>query len=175
MTRTRLIALGWWAAAHVAGAAAPSALRAQGEDVIGLPVGATPPAALIEDLDGRPVNLSEYIGRKPVLFEFWATWCPICERLLPRMEAAARRFSAQVEFVVVAVAVNQSKQAIRRHMERHPMPFRYLWDTNGNATRAFQAPSTSYVVVLDARGRVAYTGIGDDQDIEAAVGRVAGR
>jgi TATA-box binding protein (TBP) (component of TFIID and TFIIIB) len=40
--------------------------------------------------------------------------------------------------------------------------------------RAFQAPSTSYVVLLDASGKVAYTGVGADQDIEAALQRVVG-
>jgi len=49
------------------------------------------------------------------------------------------------------------------------MPFPMLWDTEGRATRAFQAPSTSYVVVLDAGGKVVYTGLGEDQDIEGAV------
>jgi len=51
------------------------------------------------------------------------------------------------------------------------MPFTFLWDVNGNATRAFQAPATSYVVILDGQGKVVYTGTGADQDIEAALGR----
>jgi len=56
-----------------------------------------------------------------------------------------------------------------RHQASHAMPFPIYWDTDGRATRAFQAPSTSYVVVLNARGRVVYTGSGSDQDIETAV------
>jgi thiol-disulfide isomerase/thioredoxin len=144
------------------------------EDVIGIPVGETPPAATIEDLDGRPVDLSRWIGKKPVLIEFWATWCPVCEELLPRMETAQKMFGDRVEFLVVAVAVNQSKSGVRRHLTRHPMPFTFLWDVNGNATRAFQAPATSYVVVLDASGKVVYTGIGAEQDIEAVLERTVG-
>jgi hypothetical protein len=54
------------------------------------------------------------------------------------------------------------------------MPFTVLWDGQGAAVRAFQAPATSYVVVLDADGKVAYTGIGGDQEIERALGRVLG-
>lgn len=141
------------------------------DDVIGIPVGATPPAVTIEDLEGNPVSLSRWVGKKPVLLEFWATWCPICEELVPRMEAAQQRFGARADIVVIAVAVNQSKRTVQRHLSRHPMPFTFLWDTNGNATRAFQAPSTSYVVVLDARGRVVYTGVGADQDLERALGQ----
>jgi predicted transcriptional regulator len=58
---------------------------------------------------------------------------------------------------------------VRRHLEKHPMPFTFLWDGNGAAVRAFQAPSTSYIAVLDSKGKVVYTGVGEDQDIEAAL------
>jgi len=146
---------------------------ARGQEVIGIPVGETPPAVTIETLSGDSVALSQWIGKKPVLVEFWATWCPICAELLPRMEAAQKKFGDRAEFLVVAVAVNQTKNSVRRHLERHPMPFTFLWDGNGAAVRAFQAPSTSYIAVLDAKGRVVYTGVGADQDIEAAIERAA--
>lgn len=149
-------------------AALPGALRAQD---VGLSIGAVPDAVVLEDLDGNPVDLGELIGRKPVLVEFWATWCPVCEALQPRIEAAHRRFGDDVAFVIVAVGVNQNPRRIRRHLERHPMPGLLLWDGAGRAARAFQAPTTSYVVVLDAAGRVVYTGTGEDQEIEAAVER----
>jgi len=148
---------------------APALLRAQ--DVIGIPVGDTPPPVILESLTGDSVPLSRWIGKKPVIIEFWATWCPICAELLPRMEAAQKKFGDRAAFLVVAVAVNQSKNSVRRHLERDPMPFTFLWDGNGAAVRAFQAPSTSYVAVLDAKGRVVYTGIGADQDIEAVLKR----
>jgi thiol-disulfide isomerase/thioredoxin len=150
--------------------AAPLALAAQ-DEVIGIPVGQTPPAVTIQDLNGNPVDLGRWVGRKPVLVEFWATWCPVCAELLPRMEAARTKYGDRVEFLVVAVAVNQSPNTVRRHLTRHPMPFTFLWDVNGNATRAFQAPATSYVAVLDAKGKVVYTGIGADQDLDAALAR----
>jgi len=150
----------------------PGRVVAQDDD-LGIAIGTRPEAVTIEDLDGRPVDLSQIIGKKPVLLEFWATWCPLCAALFPRIEAAQRRFGNRVDFVVVAVGVNQSQVAIKRHLTRHPMPFRILWDGHGRAVRAFQAPSTSYVVVLDSVGKVAYTGLGAEQDIEAAVRRVA--
>lgn len=145
-------------------------LRAQ--DDLGLPLGTAAQPVVIEDLAGRPVDLGELIGKRPVLLEFWATWCPLCRALEPKLEAAVRRYGDRVAFVAVAVAVNQNQASIKRHLERHPLPLTVLWDTNGRAVRAFQAPGTSYVVILDAAGRVRYTGAGEDQDLEAAVGKV---
>jgi thiol-disulfide isomerase/thioredoxin len=153
--------------------AASGRLVAQ-EAEAGIALGATPPAVTIADLDGKPVALRQFIGHKPALIEFWATWCPLCRALEPELKAAHHRFGGRVRFVAVAVAVNETTAGVRRHLAAHPMPFPFLWDTNGNATRAFQAPSTSYVVVLDAQGKVVYTGVGADQDLEAAVARVAG-
>jgi thiol-disulfide isomerase/thioredoxin len=146
--------------------------RAQDDGDMGIALGAKPPAVTIQDLDGRPVDLGQVTGKKPVLVEFWATWCPLCQALLPKLEAAHARYGNQVEFIAIAVAINQTQASVQRHLSRHPIPFRFLWDTNGNAVRAFQAPSTSYVVVLDASGNVVYTGIGEEQDIEAVLGRV---
>ena len=142
------------------------------EDAVGIAVGARPPAVTVVDLAGKPVDLSTIIGKKPILLEFWATWCSRCAALLPKMEAARSRFGDQMDFVAIAVAVGQTPAAVRRHLARHPSSFRFLWDSGGNAVRAFQAPATSFVVVLDRDGRVAYTGIGEEQDIEAAVKRV---
>jgi thiol-disulfide isomerase/thioredoxin len=150
--------------------AAPLALAAQ-VDVIGIPVGQTPPAVTIEDLDGNAVDLGRWVGKKPVIVEFWATWCPICAELLPRMETAQKKYGDRAEFLVIAVAVNQTPNTVRRHLARHPMPFTFLWDVNGSATRAFQAPATSYVAVLNAAGKVVYTGVGADQDLNAALSR----
>jgi thiol-disulfide isomerase/thioredoxin len=154
-------------------AALPAAARAQ--DDVGLPLGSTPPAAQVQDLDGRAVDLAQYLGKKPVLVEFWATWCPICAELLPRMQAAYQRYGSQVDFLVVGVGINESRATMQRHLQRHPMPFRFFFDATGAAVRAFQAPSTSYVVTLNAQGRVVYTGVGSDQDLETALRRALGQ
>ena len=139
---------------------------------VGLDVGSVPASATVQNMDGQDVDLATtYVGKKPVLFEFWATWCEICEALLPKMQAAQQRYGSQVEFVVVGVGVNQSRNTMRRHIERHPMPFTFYFDNAGAAVRSFQAPSTSFIAVLDARGRVVYTGTGSDQNIDAAVAR----
>lgn len=147
---------------------------ASAQDEVGIPLGSVPAAAEVQDTSGAVVNLSRHIGRRPVVVEFWATWCETCEALLPRMEAAHRRYGAQVDFVVVAVGVNQSLNTVKRHMARHPSPFTYYFDNRGAAVRAFEAPATGIIFALDARGRVVYAGAGGNQDVEAAARRAAG-
>lgn len=145
---------------------------AQDEADLGIALGATPAAVTIEDLDGRPADLGAMVGKRPMLVEFWATWCPRCAALMPRLDSAYSRYGGKVEFLAIAVAVNESPASVKRHLAKEPAPFRFLWDANGGAVRAFLAPGTSYVVLLDGKGKVVYTGIGEDQDLDAALRKV---
>ena len=144
-------------------------LDAQGVGEVGLPIGSAAPRVEIETLDGEAFDIGQFVGNKPMLLEFWATWCENCKALQPQMNAAHEEYGDQVEFLIIAVAVAQSKRAVRRHADSEHLSFDFLWDTRGRATRAYKAPTTSYVVVVDAKGKVTYTGVGPNQDIDAAV------
>jgi thiol-disulfide isomerase/thioredoxin len=136
---------------------------------IGIPLGSTPSASTIQSLDGKPVDLSKWIGKVPLVIEFWATWCGNCRELEPAIFAAAKKHGKQVKFLGIAVSVNQSPGAVKKYAEKHRIPFEVLYDRKGDATEAFEVPATSYVVALDRKGRVVYTGLGGKQDIESAV------
>lgn len=138
----------------------------------GIAVGSSAPVVVVHDLDGKPVDLSQYIGKQPVLLEFWATWCSNCEELLPTVRAAQAAYGSKVEFIGVNVTVNQTPQRVRRYLETHKPPYRTLYDDQGSSIRAYQVPATSYVVIVDRAGKVAYTGIGGTQDLDGALRRV---
>lgn len=138
----------------------------------GLAVGDRAPVVSVHDLDGNSVHLGRYIGTKPVFLEFWATWCELCEELLPRVRAAQAAYGAKVEFIGVNVTVNQSPARVRRYLESHRPGFRTLYDDEGTSTRAYQVPATSYVVIVDRSGRVAYTGSGGTQEFDPVLRRI---
>src|SRR5207249_11946135 len=145
-----------------------------GAQEVGLAVGTKAPIVVVEDLDGKAVDLGRDIGHQPVLLEFWATWCPLCKALEPSRKAAHARYGTRVQFVAVGVGVNETPASIRRHLAAAPLPFLVLYDANGAAVRAYQAPTTSYIVVLDRAGTVVYTGAGAEQDVAAVLKKVLG-
>lgn len=153
----------------------PLNLAAQDQGV-GLPVGTQAPAAMLEDLEGNPVQLLDFVEEgKPTLVEIWASWCENCEALQPQLDDIQARYGDQVRILAVAVAVGQSLRRVRRHSESHPSGYRYLWDGGGEVVRAYNAATTSIVIILDSGGRVAYSGVGGDQDLlTAIVGLVGG-
>jgi len=127
------------------------------------------PAAAVEDLDGNPVQLLDLIKEKPALLEFWATWCEQCEQLQPQMDQVQARYGDRLNVVAVAVGVNQNPRRILRHLERHNPGYPFVYDARGSAVRAYQAVTTSIVLLVDADGRIAYAGVGPDQNLVAAV------
>ena len=158
----------WLTMAAVAGLLTAPIGPAAAQDA-GIAVGTRAPAVVVKDLDGAPVDLGQYLGKKPVLLEFWATWCERCEALLPKVRAARDEYGDRVEFFGVNVTVNQTPERVRKYVAEHRPPFRTLYDDQGASTRAYAAPTTSYIVIIDRAGKVAYTGVGEDQDLAAAL------
>jgi thiol-disulfide isomerase/thioredoxin len=138
----------------------------------GIAVGSKAPVVKVNDLDGNPVDLGQYLGKQPVLLEFWATWCELCEELLPRVRAAEAAYGSKVAFIGVNVTVNQTPDRVRKYVDTHQPGFRTLFDDQGTSIRAYQVPATSYVVVVDRAGKVAYTGTGGTQDIDGVLRKI---
>jgi thiol-disulfide isomerase/thioredoxin len=157
----------------LAGSLAAAALLSGQDSSVG--VGSPAPPVTVPDLDGKPVDLAQYIGKKPVFLEFWATWCELCEELLPRVAAAHAAFGSKVEFFGVNVTVNQTPEKVRRYIQQHKPPFRTLYDAEGTSTRAYQVPATSYVVIVDRAGKIAYTGSGGTQEFGPVLSQVTGK
>ena len=131
--------------------------------------------AALQDLQGNPVDLASYVkGGKPAIIEFWATWCELCEALQPQLDRIQAQLGERIDIVAVGVGVSQTPRRIERHLEEHDPGYPVLFDARGAAVRAYQATTTSIVVMLDAEGKVAYTGVGADQDLVGAAQRLLG-
>jgi thiol-disulfide isomerase/thioredoxin len=135
----------------------------------GIAVGATAPNAALETLDGKRIELGTLFGKTPVVLEFWATWCGNCQELEPTFQEVQKKYAGKVRFASIAVAINQSPERVRRWVARHQPGRDIFYDNAGDAAEEYDAPATSYVVIVDASGRVTYTGVGGKQDLEGEI------
>jgi thiol-disulfide isomerase/thioredoxin len=154
-------------------AALVTPIVAQAQD-LGIERGSAAPAAKMQTLDGKAADLSQYIGKTPVIMEFWATWCPNCKELEPTLLAAAKKYGSQIKFVGIAVSVNQTPERVKQFVEKHGLPGDQFFDNKGNATGAYDVPATSYVVIINKAGKVVYTGLGGKQDLDAEIKKAIG-
>lgn len=135
----------------------------------GIAVGAKAPGAMVQTLDGKPIDMGTWIGKSPMLIEFWAFWCSSCKQLEPTVLRLHRKYGSRVRFLNVAVSVSETRDRVKAFTSRKKYPYQTVYDAEGRATEAYDVPATSYVVILDRSGRVVYTGSGGKQDLEPAI------
>ncbi|MEP6778943.1 MAG: TlpA disulfide reductase family protein [Gemmatimonadaceae bacterium] len=147
--------------------------RASAQDG-GLPVGTMAPAAAVQMMDGSAANLSQFYGKKPVVMEFWATWCPLCKAMEPQFKASQAKHGDNVMFVNVGVPTNQTREREQQYITANSLGGTFVFDSAGNAMSAYKVPHTSHILVIDTKGMIVYNGVGKTQDLEAAIDKAMG-
>ena len=66
----------------------------------------TAPDFTVQDGEGNSVKLSDFFG-KPIVLNFWASWCPPCKAELPDFEDACKKYDGEVVFLMVNMTDNQ--------------------------------------------------------------------
>jgi thiol-disulfide isomerase/thioredoxin len=104
--------------------------------------------------DGGELALAEFRGR-PLLINFWATWCPPCVRELPAIDRFAEAFRARVQ--VIGLAVDR-EQPVREFLSRQPVAFPVglaaLDGTELSRTLGNHAGGLPFTALLDAAGAI---------------------
>jgi len=132
-----------------------------------LAAGSQAPDFTAQDKAGSPVKLSDYKG-KVVVLDFWATWCPPCQRSLPHTNGVAKQF-ADKGVVVLAVCVSDTQAAFDAWLPKHPeydaITFAIDPTKRGNpdvANRLYHVTGipTQYVIGKDGKVITSFVGYG---------------
>ncbi len=113
----------------------------------------------LPDLDGRRQLLAQYRGR-PVLLNFWATWCHPCREEMPALAAAQK---AHPEARIIGIAMDRP-EAVRAWLAETPVDYP-IWqglagDRDPSAFFGDTQGLLPYSVLIDAEGRVRATHLG---------------
>jgi thiol-disulfide isomerase/thioredoxin len=120
--------------------------------------------------DGKMVSLETYRG-KPLLLDFWATWCAPCVESIPAMEKLYSQ-AASKGLVLVSIDDDEEAQTATEFMAKRKEPWLNFHLTDAIAD-AFPAHGIPYFVLVDASGKVVYSNIGlDEVGLRAAVAKL---
>jgi len=116
-----------------------------------------PPLAL-RTIDGKMLALADLRG-KVVLVNFWATWCEPCIEEMPSLQQLRNRLGT-AKFEVLAVNFQEGEPRIRAFLQKVPVNFPIVRDTDGGVARAWKARIFPTTFVVDVEQQIRYTLVG---------------
>ncbi|WP_176560188.1 TlpA family protein disulfide reductase [Brevibacillus dissolubilis] len=115
------------------------------------------PVFELNDLMGKPFALTK---GKPVLLNFWATWCPPCKAETPDLVAVSEAYGDQVTFIGVNVTTQDTMEDVRRFAADYQVSYPIVLDETGEVTKQYRVSAMPTSFVLDAQGVIVYKKVG---------------
>ena len=121
----------------------------------------TAPDFTVLDKDGNTVRLSEKFG-KPIVINFWATWCPPWKQELPDFDKLCKEYGDRVVFMMVNLTdgYRDTVDGTKRFVSGKGYTFPVYFDTKDNAASAYNVSSIPQTTFIDAKGNIYTTRIG---------------
>ncbi len=107
------------------------------------------------DNDGNTVRLSDFRG-KPVVLNFWATWCPPCKAELPDFDRSAATYGDEVTFLMVNLTDGgrDTVSGVREFVAANGYTFPVYFDTRYSAANAYRVSSIPTTYFINAEGEI---------------------
>ena len=109
----------------------------------------------VEDVDGKEVSLSDFKG-KPVVVNFWASWCPPCKAEMPYYNEVYKEVGDEVQFMMVDL-VDGSRETVataKAFIKENGYEFPVFFDSNQDAAIAYGVYSIPTSIFIDKDGKV---------------------
>lgn len=132
------------------------------------------PNFTVTDMNGNTAELYDFLD-KPVVLNFWASWCPPCKSEMPHFEAAYKKYP-DVNFLMVNVTMSQGEsiEAAKGHISSQGYTFPVYFDTTGMAASLYQAYSlpTTYFIYKGGDNAVYAVGAISMENLEEGIGMI---
>ncbi len=118
---------------------------------------------------GARLKVSNFRG-KPVVLDFWATWCGPCTMQAPILDKIAKRYEKQ-GLVVLGVNIDDPPEVARSYALKHKLSYPIVMDSSRDASRKYGVEKLPSLVVIDRQGRVVkyMTGVVDEASLDEVV------
>ena len=119
------------------------------------------PDFIVLDREGEEVSLSDFIG-KPVILNFWASWCGPCKSEMPEFEAAYQKYREEIQFMMVNLTDGnrETVETAAEYIAGEGYTFPVFFDTESDAAISYGATSIPVTYFVDAEGHLVAYGSG---------------
>lgn len=115
-------------------------------------------------MDGTTAKLSDFRG-KPVMLNFWASWCGPCTAEMKNIEAVYQKHTND-DFVILAVNQGEGAETVQGYKDLWKLNFRLVRDETNDASRLYRVQALPTTIFVDAQGKISEVHIGGPMSIE---------
>lgn len=135
----------------------------------GLKIGDTAPDFNLQFADGNKARLSDYKGR-PVIINFWATWCPPCREEMRGFVNVYNRYKAD-NVLVIGVNAQETAAEAADFARSHQMTFPVVLDARGELMQLYNVRGLPTTVFIDKEGHIAgmWSGLLPESELELSL------
>lgn len=134
------------------------------DDKAPLKVGSKPPAFELVDLDGKVRHLSEFEG-KPVVINFWGTFCEPCVKEMPEFERQYLKWKDQ-GLVILAINLSEDTLTVNNFVRRFDLNYPILRDVNRKTERKYGLKSYPTTFFIKPNGTIMEIKVGGMTELE---------
>lgn len=116
-------------------------------------VGQSAPDFELKNLAGETIRLSDFKG-KPILLNFWATWCGPCRAEFPELQAAAVEQKEKVAIIGINMTTNDTPSQVPAFVAEFGVTFPIALDETGEVSRTYQVTGLPTSIFIDRDGMV---------------------
>ncbi len=117
-------------------------------------IGQKAPVFELQDLSDTKVSLDSFKG-KPVLLNFWATWCPYCRKERAHLNKLHDDYKHK-GLVIISVSSDRSVKKLKKFMADTPSEFIVLSDSDGKVSTSYNIRGLPSSLLIDREGIIKY-------------------
>jgi thiol-disulfide isomerase/thioredoxin len=114
-------------------------------------VGYRAPTFTLQGFDGKKVSLADLKG-KPVVLNFWASWCGPCKEEMPALQQVYDKYKDQVSFYAVNLTDQDNADDAKAFLQSHGITIPPLLDPTGEVNQKYKIHNVPSTFAIDANG-----------------------